>query len=82
MAVLSQLDGEGMGVMQLQQEQAMKTSLKDNLLKQTSQETGVNIPGLRTPSNAETQNIRINNMLRNTCTGDNNVNGIPTADSG
>ena len=80
--VLSQLDGEGMRVMQSQQEQAMKEPLKDHLLKQTSQETGVNISGLRTPYNAETQNIRINDMLRNTGTGDNNVNCIPTADSG
>ena len=39
--VLSQLDGEGMRVMQLQQEQAMNESLKYHLLKQTSQETGV-----------------------------------------
>ena len=29
--VLSQLDGEGMRAMQLQEEQAMKESLKDNL---------------------------------------------------
>ena len=80
--VLSQLDGEGMRVMQSQQEQAMKESLKDHFLKQASQATGVNISGLRTPSSAEAQNIRINNMLRNTRTGGNNVNGIPTADSG
>ena len=80
--VSSQLDGEGMGVMQLQPEQAMKESLKDHLLKQISQATGVNISDLRTPSNAETQNIRINNMLRNTGTGDNDVNGIHTAESG
>ena len=51
--VLSQLDGEGMRAMQLQEEQAMKESLKDHLLKQTSQETGVNISDLRTPSNAK-----------------------------
>ena len=69
--VLSQLDGEGMRVMQLQEEQAMKESLKDHLLKQTSQETGVNISDLRTPSNAKKRNIIINNMLRNTGTGDN-----------
>ena len=31
--VLSQLDGEGMRVMQLQQEQAMNESPKDHLLK-------------------------------------------------
>ena len=80
--VSSQLDGEGVRVMQLQQEQAMKESLKDHLLKQASQATGVNISDLRNPSNAETQNIRINNMLRNTGTGDNDVNGIPTADYG
>merc|ERR1711966_123002 len=82
MGVLSQLDGEGMRAMQLQEEQAMKESLKDHLLKQTSQETGVNISDLRTPSDAKKRNIRINNMLRTTGTGDNDVNGIPTADSG
>ena len=43
-----------MRAMQLQEEQAMKESLKDHLLKQTSQETGVNISDLRTPSNAKT----------------------------
>ena len=53
--VLSQSDGEGMRVMQLHQEQAMKESFKDHLLKQTSQATGVNISDLRTPANAETQ---------------------------
>ena len=51
--VLSQLDGEGMRAMQLQEEQAMKESLKDHLLKQSSKETGVNISDLRTPSNAK-----------------------------
>merc|ERR1711966_446008 len=80
--VLSQLDGEGMRAMQLQEEQAMKESLKDHLLKQTSQETGVNISDLRIPSEANKRNIRINNMLRTTGTGDNDVNGRPTADSG
>ena len=80
--VLSQLDGEGMRAMQLQEEQAMKESLKDHLLKQTSQETGVNISDLRIPSEAKKRNIRINNMLRTTGTGDNDVNGRPTADSG
>ena len=54
--VLSRLDGEGVRVMQLHQEQAMKESLKYHLLKQMSQETGVNISGLRTPSNAKKQN--------------------------
>merc|ERR1711966_130760 len=80
--VLSQLDGEGMRAMQLQEEQAMKESLKDHLLKQSSQETGVNISDLRIPSEAKKRNIRINNMLRTTGTGDNDVNGRPTADSG
>ena len=80
--VLSQLDGEGMRAMQLQEEQAMKESLKDHLLKQSSQETGVNISDLRIPSDAKKRNIRINNMLRTTGTGDNDVNGRPTADSG
>ena len=80
--VLSQLDGEGMRTMERQQEIASKESYKEHVLKQTSQETGVNISDLRTPSIAKKRNIRINNMLRNTGTGDNDVNGIPTADSG
>merc|ERR1711966_538762 len=80
--VLSQLDGEGMRAMQLQEEQAMKESLKDHLLKQSSQETGVNMGDFRIPSEAKKRNIRINNMLRTTGTGGNDVNGRPTADSG
>ena len=57
--VLSQLGGEGMRAMQLQEEQAMKESLKDHLLKQTSQETGVNISDLRTPSNAKKEILEL-----------------------
>ena len=35
--ILSQLDGEGMRTMQLQQEIASKEALKESLLRQTSQ---------------------------------------------
>ena len=61
-----QLDGEGMRQMQLQQEQAIKETFKEHLLKQASDATGVNISDLRQSSNAETQTNRINNMLRPT----------------
>ena len=80
--ILSQLDGEGMRQMQLQQEQAVKDTFKQHLLKQASVATGVNISDLRHPSNAETQTRRIKSMLQNTGAEDNNVNGMPTADSG
>ena len=80
--ILSQLDGEGMRQMQLQQEQAIKETFEYHLLKQASDATGVNIPDLRQSSNPETQTNRSNIMLRTTGAGDNNVNGMPTSDSG
>ena len=55
-----------MGQMQLQQEQAIKETFKEHLLKQASDATGVNISVLRQPPNAETQINRINTMLRPT----------------
>ena len=64
--IISKLDGEGMRQMQLQQEQAVKGTLKEHLLKQASDVTGVNISDLRHPPDAETQTNRINNMLRPT----------------
>ena len=41
--ILSQLDGEGMRQMQLQQEQAVKETFKEHLFKQASDTTGGNI---------------------------------------
>ena len=64
--ILSQFDGEGMRQMQLQQEQAIKTTFKEHLLNQASGTTGVYISDLRQSSNAETQTNRINNVLRPT----------------
>ena len=63
---LSQLDGEGMRQMQLQQENPIKETFKEDLLKKASDTTGVDISDLRHSSNAETQTSRINNMLRPT----------------
>ena len=63
---LSQLDGEGMRQMQLQQENASKEAFEEHLLKQASDTTGVNISDLRHSSNAVAQTNRINNMLRPT----------------
>ena len=64
--ILSQLGGEGMRQMQLQQAQAIKRTFKEHLLKQASDTTGVYIFGSRHSSNAVAQTYRINNMLRPT----------------
>ena len=64
--ILSQLDGEGMRQMQLQQELAIKETFQEHLSKQASDTTGVNISDIRQSSNAEAQTHRINNMLRPT----------------
>ena len=45
--VLSQLDGEGAGIMEKQQEQAIKEAYKDYLLKQIATNTGANFHDLR-----------------------------------
>ena len=52
--------------MQLQQEQAIKYCFKEQLLKQASDATGVNISNLRQSPNVETQINRINTMLKPT----------------
>ena len=52
--------------MQLKQEQAIKETFKQYLLKQASDATGVNISDLRQSSNAETRHNRISTMLRPT----------------
>ncbi len=61
--VLSQLDGEGMRQMQIQQEQASKEAFKECLLKQIAVNTGANLSDLRTDSNAETQTERVNQAI-------------------
>ena len=63
---MSQLDGEGVRQMQLQQEQAIKETFKEHVLKQASDVTGVNTYDLRQSSNAETNTNIINNMFRPT----------------
>ena len=63
--------------MQLQQEQAIKETLRQHLLNKASDTTGVNISDLRHSPNAKTQTNRINNTLRLTVTqgiGEGNVN--------
>ena len=61
--VLSQLDGEGMRQMQIQQEQASKEAFKESLLKQIAVNTGANLSDLRTDSNADTRTDRVAQML-------------------
>ena len=45
--ISSQLDGEGMRQMQLQQEQASKQAFKERLLKQIAIKTGFNLSDMR-----------------------------------
>ena len=61
--VLSQLDGEGMRQMQIQQESASNEAFKESLLKQIAVNTGVDLSDLRTDSNAETRTERVNRAI-------------------
>lgn len=60
--VLSQLDGEGMRQMELQQEMASKEAYKEHLLKQIAKNTG-NIHDLRNDHRQEVQTERVNNAV-------------------
>ena len=61
--VLSQLDGEGMRTVQLQQEMASKESYKQHLLKHIATNTGANIHDLRNDSHQELRTDRVNQAL-------------------
>jgi len=61
--VLSQLDGEGMRQMHIQQENASKELFKESLLKQIAVNAGVNLSDLMTDSKADTQTERVAQML-------------------
>ena len=58
--IVSQLDGEGMRQMQLQQEQTSKQAFKESLLKQIAISTGSNLPYLRNQSEADLRTERVN----------------------
>ena len=60
---MSQLDGEGMGTMERQQEMASKGSYKEHLLKQIATNTGANIHDLRNDSHQELRTDRVNQAL-------------------
>ena len=61
--IFSQLDGEGMRQMQLQQEQASKQAFKDHLLKQIAINTGSNLSDLRNQHEADLRIERVNQAL-------------------
>ena len=61
--VLSQLDGEGMRQMQLQQEQASKEPYKEHLLKELAKNTGANTHGLRNDPHQELRSKRAEKAL-------------------
>ena len=66
--ILSQLDGECMRQMQLQQEQASKQAFKESLLKQIVINTGSNLSGVRNQKEADLRTERVNQALNpNTC---------------
>ena len=57
--ILSQLDGNGMRVMQLQQEMASKQTFKESLLKDIAINTGADLHDLRSESHQEMRDDRI-----------------------
>ena len=57
--VLSQLDGDGMRVMEKQQEMASKQAFKESLLKYIAINTGANLHDLRSESHQEMRGDRI-----------------------
>ena len=61
--IMSQLDGEGMGTIERQQEMASKGAYKEHLLKQIATNTGANIHDLRNESHQELRTDRINQAL-------------------
>ena len=61
--ILSQLDGEGMGQMQLQQEQASKQAFEEHLVKQIAINTGSDLSDLRNQSEADLRTERVNQAL-------------------
>jgi len=61
--VLSQLDGEGMRVMEHQQEMASKQAYKEHLLKEIAVNTGSNLHELRSESHQELRAERVNQAL-------------------
>ena len=60
---LSQLDGEGMRIMEQQQEMAAKEAFKESLLKQIARNTGANMNDLRSESSSQSQRERINRAI-------------------
>jgi len=61
--ILSQLDGEGMRVMEHQQEMASKQAYKEHLLKEIAVNTGSNLHELRSESHQELRAERVNQAL-------------------
>ena len=61
--VLSQLDGEGMRVMEKQQEMASKQAFKESLLKDIAINTGSNLHELRNQHEADLRTERVNQAL-------------------
>ena len=61
--VLSQLDGDGMRIMEKQQEIASKQAFKESLFKYIAINTGANLHDLRSESHQELRTDRINQAL-------------------
>ena len=61
--ILSQLDGEGVRQMQLQQEKASKQAFQESLSKQIAINTGSNLPDLTNRSDADLRTERVNQAL-------------------
>ena len=61
--VLSQLDGEGARIMEIQQELVSKQAFKESFLKQIAINTGPNLSDLRNQHGADLRTERVNQAL-------------------
>ena len=62
--VLSQLDGDGMRHMEIQQELASKEAYKEYFLKQNAKNTGANFHDFRNDAQQELRHKRVENALQ------------------
>ena len=60
MLYLSQLNGEGAGQMQLQQEEASRHAFKESLLKHIAINTGSDLSDMKNDSDADSRKDKIN----------------------
>ena len=81
--ILSQVDGEGMRAMEMQQEMSSKEAYKEHIFKQMAKNTGANSHDLRNDARQELRTERVENALHfDISQGDDDVGMTQTTSSG